>query len=82
MSGELRTFSFVAQSLQDGTARGEAQINNRMVGEVFQVEIDCLQVFDNTAIMSGVITRHRYDGDRIDWNLRRDRQRRGRDRSR
>jgi len=53
VAGELRTFSFTAQQGLDGTAQGIAQINNRMVNEMFQVSIDCLKVVDNIAIMSG-----------------------------
>jgi len=56
--GELRTFSFTAQRNQDGTSRGTAQVNNRMVKEMFQLDLDCLQVAGNIAIMSGIITRH------------------------
>jgi len=58
VAGELRTFSFTAQQNQDGTARGTAQVNNRMVNEMFQLDLDCLTVAGNIAIMSGVITRH------------------------
>jgi len=58
VSGELRTFSFTAQQSADGTARGEAHINNRSIDEMFQIDVDCLRVVDNIAIMSGVVTRH------------------------
>ncbi len=58
VAGELRTFSFIAQLKDDGTARGTAQVNNRMVNEMFQLDLDCLQVAGNIAIMSGIITRH------------------------
>ena len=56
--GELRTFSFVAVLGSDGVAEGIAQVNNRMVGEMFQLNIDCLKVAGNVAIVSGVFTRH------------------------
>lgn len=58
VTGELRTFSFTAQQRLDATAEGDAQINNRSIDEMFQVEVDCLKIVDNIAIMSGVITRH------------------------
>src|SRR5262245_9113054 len=58
VAGELRTFSFVAQLDAGGVATGTAQTNNRMVGEMFQLSIDCLQVVANVAIVSGEFTRH------------------------
>jgi hypothetical protein len=58
VAGTLRTFSFTARHAADGSAQGAAQINNRFVEEMFQVDIDCLEVFANLAIMSGIITRH------------------------
>ena len=58
VSAALRTFSFTAQLRADGTAQGTAQVDNRAIGEMFQLTIDCLQVVENVAIMSGVITRH------------------------
>ena len=58
VAGELRTFSFTAQQRADGTAQGTAQINNRSIGEMFQVAVDCLKVVDNVAIMSGIVTKH------------------------
>jgi len=58
VSGVLRTFSFTARLSADGTARGTAQVDNRAVGEMFQLDIDCMKVVGNIAIMSGVITRH------------------------
>jgi hypothetical protein len=58
VAGELRTFSFVARLDADGVATGTAQVNNRMVGEMFQLSVDCLKVVGSTAIISGVFTRH------------------------
>jgi hypothetical protein len=58
VAGELRTFSFVAQVDADGVATGMAQVNNRMVGEMFQLSVDCLKVVGSTAIVSGMFTRH------------------------
>ena len=58
VNGELRTFSFTARQERDGTVRGTAQINNRAIDEMFQIDIDCLQVVGNIAVMSGVVSRH------------------------
>lgn len=58
LAGTLRTFSFTAHERADGSVGGMAQVDNRVVQEMFQVDIDCLQVFDNLAVMSGLITRH------------------------
>ena len=58
VAGELRTFSFVATTGANGAATGMAQVNNRMVGEMFLLSVDCLKVVGNLAIVSGVITRH------------------------
>ena len=40
VTGELRRFSFTAQQTTGSAARGIAQINNRSVNEMFQVNID------------------------------------------
>jgi hypothetical protein len=58
VDGKLRTFSFAARQDRDGVDRGTAEINNRAIGEMFQIDIDCLAVQGNIAVMSGVITRH------------------------
>jgi hypothetical protein len=58
VSGELRTFSFFARMDANGVAAGMAQVDNRAIGEMFQLKIDCLAVFGSIAIVSGVITRH------------------------
>jgi len=58
VAGELRTFSFVAVLRPDGVATGMAQVNNRSVGEMFQLSVDCLKVVGTVAIVSGVFTRH------------------------
>ena len=58
VAGALRTFSFVARVGSDGIATGTAQVNNRSVGEMFQLSVDCLKVVGNIAIVSGVFTRH------------------------
>jgi hypothetical protein len=58
VNGELRSFSFVVQEWPDGTVSGTAQINNRAIDEMFQLDLDCLQVAKDIAVMSGVFTRH------------------------
>src|SRR5262245_56231705 len=58
VAGALRTFSFTARLDGDGRARGEARVNNRAIGELFQLQVDCLRTFGGTAIVGGVITRH------------------------
>jgi hypothetical protein len=55
---ELRTFSFTARTDVGGVASGYAQVNNRDVGEMFQLSVDCLKVVGSLAIVSGVIIRH------------------------
>ena len=56
--GSLRTFSFNAVERGDGMVTGQAQLVNRQTGSAAQVhvEIDCLNVFGNLAIASGVVT--------------------------
>jgi hypothetical protein len=58
VAGARRTFSFTARLDGDGRARGEARVNNRAIGEMFQLDVDCLRTVGSTAIVSGVITRH------------------------
>jgi hypothetical protein len=51
----LRTFSFSAQTAADGTAGGEAQLDNRASGARDHFEIDCLNVLGDIAVMSGIV---------------------------
>ena len=51
----LRTFSFSAHTTADGTATGEAQLDNRASGARDHFEIDCLNVLGDIAVMSGTI---------------------------
>jgi len=53
--GELRNFSFSAIST-NGTVQGQAQLNNRQQNAVDHIDIDCLKVVGNTAVVSGVVT--------------------------
>ncbi len=52
----FRTFSVSAREYADGTAKGEAQVQNRFgpFGPI-HIEIDCLRVIGNSAFMSGSV---------------------------
>lgn len=52
----LRTFAFEATKASDGGVSGEAQIDNRSVPGRLHIQINCLNVIGNKAIMSGTIT--------------------------
>jgi len=52
----LRTFAFEARQSSDGGVTGEAQVDNRALGQRFHVRIDCLNVIGNIAVMSGNLT--------------------------
>ena len=56
-AGELRTFAFTARKYSDGTANGEAQINNRAQGVQSHYVLNCLAVVGNTAYASGYVDR-------------------------
>jgi hypothetical protein len=58
VDGQLRTFSFTARQEPDGVVSGTADINNRAIDEMFQIDVDCLVVAGNVAVMSGVVSRH------------------------
>ena len=49
IDGELRTFSFTANTHRDGTVKGQAQLYNRALGTRTHLEIDCLRVVGTTA---------------------------------
>jgi hypothetical protein len=51
----LRTFAFEATMASDGSVTGEAQIDNRSVPGRLHIQIDCLNVIGNSAVMSGTI---------------------------
>jgi hypothetical protein len=52
----LRNFAFSATRSSDGSAAGQAQLENRATGFVGHIQIDCLNVMDNVAVMSGMVT--------------------------
>jgi hypothetical protein len=56
VSGELRTFTFNAQTDSSGVTTGQTQGNNRSSGTKWHGTIDCLNVVGNVATMSGVVT--------------------------
>src|SRR5262249_12366704 len=51
---DLRTFSFEARKLGDGTVSGNAQVKNRATGQTLNIHIDCLNVMGNVAVVSGI----------------------------
>ena len=51
----LRTFTFSAHTDADGTATGEAQLDNRACGTRDHFDIDCLNTLGDIAVMSGTI---------------------------
>ena len=53
--GGLRTFSFNAVTKNDGSVTGQANLHNRDEGNIYKVQINCLQVIGNRASVSGVI---------------------------
>ncbi len=57
VGGELRTFSFHANTAKNGTVSGSATVNNRSADIATQISIDCLSVVGNMATMTGRITR-------------------------
>lgn len=55
LGGELRTFSFSSVEQNDGAVTGQAQLQARLVDSTTHVEIDCLNVVGNIAIVSGTL---------------------------
>ncbi|MGH3082814.1 MAG: hypothetical protein ACRDNP_01925 [Gaiellaceae bacterium] len=53
LGDDLRTFSFTAVERSDGSVTGQAENHNRATGATAHVEIDCLNVVGNVAIISG-----------------------------
>lgn len=57
-SGALRTFSFHARVMPDGTVDGEYENHNRFLGASNHGDVDCLRFIPpNRAVMSGTIRR-------------------------
>jgi hypothetical protein len=51
-----RTFAFEARKYADGSASGQAQIDNRALDQRLHIQVDCLNIIGNTAVMSGTLT--------------------------
>jgi hypothetical protein len=56
VSGELRTFTFNAQTDSSGVTTGQTQAFSRSSGFKWHGTLDCLNVVGNVATMSGVVT--------------------------
>jgi hypothetical protein len=56
VSGDLRTFTFNANTNSSGATNGQTQGNNRNAGIKWHGTITCLNVVGNVATMSGVVT--------------------------
>jgi hypothetical protein len=52
----LRTFAFAAIRTSDGRVTGQAQIYNRAVPGRLHIQVDCLNVIGNIAVLSGTYT--------------------------
>jgi hypothetical protein len=52
----LRTFAFEATKTSNGSVTGQAQIDNRAVAQRLHIQVDCLNVIGNIAVMSGTLT--------------------------
>ena len=56
VSGNLRTFTFNANTNSSGVTTGQTQGNNRNSGVMWHGTLTCLNVVGNVATMSGVVT--------------------------
>ncbi len=54
----LRTFGFSTVQRSDGSATGQMQIQARQFGNTIHIEVNCLNVIGNVALISGTITQH------------------------
>lgn len=55
---DLRTFGLSAVQRSDGSATGKMEIQARQFGNRIHIEVDCLNVVGNVALISGTITQH------------------------
>ncbi|HEX6315356.1 MAG TPA: hypothetical protein VFZ73_10880 [Gemmatimonadaceae bacterium] len=55
--GELRTMAFSAVANEDGSARGEYQINIHAIDRYFHVTVTCMVARNDTAWVAGIIDR-------------------------
>jgi len=56
VSGDLRTFTFNANTDSSSNTKGQTQGNNRNSGIKWHGSLNCLNVVGNVATMSGVVT--------------------------
>jgi hypothetical protein len=56
VNGELRTFTFNAETDSSGVTSGETEVKSRSGGIRWHGTLDCLNVVGNVATMSGVVT--------------------------
>jgi hypothetical protein len=56
VSGELRTFTFNAETDSSGVTTGQTETKSRSSGLRWHGTLDCLNVVGNVATMSGVVT--------------------------
>jgi hypothetical protein len=56
VDGSLATFSFNALKKPDGTVKGQATMHIRVHGTFWKLDIDCLAVSGNVAVVSGVVS--------------------------
>jgi hypothetical protein len=54
----LRTFGFSAVQGSDGSATGQMEIQARQFGNTIHIDVNCLNVVGNVALISGTITQH------------------------
>jgi hypothetical protein len=56
VSGDLRTFTFNAETDSSGVTSGQTEAKSRSTGIQWHGTLDCLNVVGNVATMSGVVT--------------------------
>jgi hypothetical protein len=63
----FRNFAFSAVTHADGSVTGQAvvRLHHPEIGGLRRIQIDCLRVEGNVAIMSGIITEHTADPDLV-----------------
>lgn len=64
---KLRTVGFSAILLADGTVTGHAEAQARQDPNRWQIDVNCLKVVGNVALITGLTTRHESDPSMIGW---------------
>lgn len=54
--GAFRNFAFTAREYSNDTVKGRMQLKNRASGVMLHAKLDCLEIFGQVAVMSGVAT--------------------------